>query len=147
MAEYETSIDIQASPENVFDFLVTPEGMTAWMGERAVLDPRVDGVFEVDIAGSPVRGRYLEVDRPTRVVVSWGFAGDDHLPPGASRVSFTLSRIDSGTRVDLVHSDLPDLGVAGHVYGWAHFLPRLALVGRGGYAADDGWMPLGRSAG
>lgn len=146
MPEYATSIDIQASPENVFDFLVTAEGLTAWMGQHATLDPREGGVFEVDIAGSPVRGRYLEVDRPWRVIVSWGFAGSAELPPGASRVSLTLSRIDSGTRVDLLHSDLPEVDVAGHEHGWRHFLPRLALVSRGGYAPDDGWRPLGRQS-
>lgn len=44
MAEYATSIEIHASPEEVFQYLVTPEGMTAWMGEYAVLDPR-QGAF------------------------------------------------------------------------------------------------------
>ena len=75
MAEYATSIEIGASPEEVFEYLVTPGGMTAWMGQRAVLDPCPDGAFDVDVAGSPIRGRYLEVDRPHRLVVSWGVAG------------------------------------------------------------------------
>lgn len=142
MAEYATSIEIQASPDDVFDYLVTPEGMTAWMGEHAVLDPQPGGVFEVNIAGSPIRGTYVEVDRPHRVVVSWGVAGSDELPVGASLVSFTLAETAHGTRVDLVHSGLPDPLVAGHVDGWGHFLPRLLVVAEGGRAPVDRWMPL-----
>jgi len=134
MAEYATSIEIEASPQEVFEYLVTPDGMTAWMGQRADLDPFPGGAFDVDIAGSPIRGRYLEVDRPRRVVVSWGVADSAEFPPGASRVSFTLTPTAHGTRVDLLHSGLPDLMVAGHAEGWDHFLPRLLIVAEGGVA-------------
>ena len=48
MAEYRTSIDIDASPERVFDFLVTDAGMTSWMGQWASLDPVPGGQFAVD---------------------------------------------------------------------------------------------------
>jgi len=151
MAEYATSIEIEASPEEVFEYLVTPAGMTASMGQRADLDPCPGGTFDVDIAGSPIRGRYLEVHRPHRVVVSWGVAGSAEFPPGASRVSFTLTptahgtrHTAHGTRVDLLHSGLPDLMVAGHAEGWAHFLPRLLIVAEGGVASDDGWTPSPR---
>jgi hypothetical protein len=42
---------------------VTTKGITAWIGEHATLDARVGGVFDVDIAGSPIRGCYLEIAR------------------------------------------------------------------------------------
>jgi len=116
--------------------------MTAWMGQRAVLEPQPDGVFEVDIAGSPIRGRYREVERPCRVVVSWGVAGSDDLPPGASTVAFTLTSTARGTRVDVVHSGLPGPLLAGHADGWAHFLPRLVIVAQGRDAGRDDWVPL-----
>jgi uncharacterized protein YndB with AHSA1/START domain len=142
MAEHSSSIEIDASPDEVFAYLITPDGMTTWMGTRAVLDPRPDGVFEVDIAGTPVRGRYLAVDPPHRVVVSWGVAGSEDLPPGASTVSFTLTPTTSGTRVDLLHSGLPEPRVAGHRDGWAHFLPRLVIAARGDDPGLDQWQPL-----
>jgi uncharacterized protein YndB with AHSA1/START domain len=141
MAEYATSIDIRATPSEVFEYLVTPEGMTAWMGQHAELDPRPGGTFAVDIAGSPIRGEFVEIDRPHRVVVTWGLAGSADFPPGASTVSFTLSSASGGTRVDVVHSGLPDDRVEGHVDGWAHFLPRLQLAAHGEPVADDDWKP------
>jgi hypothetical protein len=33
MAEFATSIDIDAAPEFAFGFLTTNDGMTAWMGQ------------------------------------------------------------------------------------------------------------------
>ena len=146
MAEYATSIDIRATPAQVFTYLVTPAGMTAWMGQHATLDPRPGGVFAVDIAGSPIRGEFVDVDPPHRVVMTWGLAGSAEFPAGASTVSFTLTATDDGTRVDVVHSGLPDDRVEGHVDGWTHFLPRLQLAARGAPVANDDWTPLPRRA-
>lgn len=142
MAEYKTSIEIEAEPSVVFDYLVTEEGMTAWMGQHATLDPRLGGGFAVDIAGHPIRGEYLEVDQPHRVVVSWGIAGSPDLPAGASTVAFILEPTARGTRVELVHSQLPDSALDGHADGWTHFLPRLSIAATGGDAGDDDWVPI-----
>lgn len=141
MAEHRSSIDIEAAPEQVFEFLVTNEGMTTWMGQWASLEPVPGGQFAVDIAGYPARGVFLEVDAPRRVTVSWGFAGSETLPPGASTVSFELSPTLTGTRVEVLHTDLPDNDVPGHRAGWRHFLPRLARAATGEQLPPDHWIP------
>jgi uncharacterized protein YndB with AHSA1/START domain len=141
MAEHRTSIDIDAPPERVFEFLVTDAGMTTWMGQWASLDPVPGGQFAVDIAGYPARGMFLEVDPPRRMMVSWGFAGSDSLPPGASTVSFELTPISDGTRVEVLHTDLPENDVAGHAAGWKHFLPRLIRAAAGERLPPDTWKP------
>lgn len=143
MAEYTTSIEIDAPPAKVFEYLTSEAGMTAWMGEYAALDPRPGGDFAVDIAGYPIRGRYLHVEPPTRVIVSWGVAGSADLPAGASTVEFRLTAIEQGTRVDLIHSGLPETELAGHAHGWEHFLPRLRVAAPGGDAGPDHWRPIG----
>lgn len=112
------------------------------MGQHATLDPRPGGGFAVDIAGYAIRGQYLDVERPRRVVVSWGVAGSSELPPGASTVTFTLTPTPHGTRVDLVHSGLPDTELDGHADGWTHFLARLGVVASGGDAGEDDWAPI-----
>jgi len=115
--------------------------MIRWMGQHATLEPVPDGVFEVDINGVPVRGRYLEVDPPRRVVVSWGVAGHPDLPPGASQVEFTLIPIAGGTRLRLIHRNLPPDQASIHGTGWGHFLGRLDQAATG---ADPGPDPWGR---
>lgn len=141
MAEYSTSVDIDAPPEVVFAHLVTAEGMLAWMGQHADLHPIPGGDFAVDINGSPVRGSYLEVDPPHRVVVSWGVAGSEDFPPGSSRVEFTLTPVGNGTRLDLVHSGLPQPRADGHAKGWVHFLARLRVAAVGAAPGLDPWTP------
>src|SRR5437016_9784802 len=125
MAEFSTSIEIEAPPEVVFAHLVTPERMVSWMGQHAELDPVPGGGFAVDINGALVRGEYLEVDPPHRVVVSWGMAGTEDLPPGSSRVEFTLTRTTAGTSLTLSHTGLPDTRARTHATGWANYLARL----------------------
>jgi uncharacterized protein YndB with AHSA1/START domain len=137
MAEFTTSVEIAAPPEVVFAHLVTPEGMLAWMGQHAELDPSPGGTFAVDVDGTPVRGQYLEVDPPRRVVVSWGVPGHDDLPPGSSQVTFTLTAVDAGTRLDLVHTGLPEVRLPKFAQGWGHFLPRLAEVAAGSDPGRD----------
>ncbi|EPH03426.1 hypothetical protein HMPREF1531_01487 [Propionibacterium sp. oral taxon 192 str. F0372] len=141
MAEFRDSIEIAAPPETVFEYLTSNEGMTAWMGQYADLDPTPGGQFAVDVAGYPIRGEYLIVEPPRRVVFSWGFPGNEELPTGASTVEFVLTATNTGTHVDLCHSDLPDTAVRGHADGWSHFMPRLRLVGAGLDAGADCWHP------
>lgn len=142
MAEYATSIEIEAPPDVVFEYLTTEAGMTAWMGQYARLDPQRGGEFAVDIAGHAIRGEYLAVEPHSRVVVSWGIVGTPDLPAGASTVEFLLAATDQGTRLELVHSQLPDTAVAGHRDGWQHFVPRLALAAAGTDPGPDHWRPM-----
>ncbi|MFC7618762.1 SRPBCC domain-containing protein [Microlunatus sp. GCM10028923] len=141
MAAFETSIEIEAPPEVVFEYLTTDAGMTAWMGQHASLDPRPGGRFAVDIAGYAIRGEYLHVEPPRRVVVSWGSVGAAELPPGSSTVEFVLTATAGGTLVELTHADLPEPDLPGHQDGWQHFLPRLRIAATGGEAGADPWRP------
>ena len=147
MAEHRSSIDIDAAPETVFEFLVTESGMTSWMGTRATLEPVPGGTFAVDIAGFRARGSFIEVDPPRRVSVTWGFIESAELPPGTSTVLFELTRIPTGTRLEVVHTDLPDRELPGHAEGWANFLPRLTLAATNREVPDDTWTPEPKGAG
>jgi len=120
------SIRIDAPPHVVFPYFTDREALLTWMGDAVTLDPRPGGRFAVDVRGVAVRGEYLVVEPPHRVVFTWGHAGSDRLPPGASRVEVRLVSDDGATRVDLVHHGLPDTMSAGHGRGWIRFLSRLA---------------------
>ena len=137
---YTASIAVAAEPEAVFDYFTRADALVRWMGDYAVLEPHPGGQFTVDINGVPVRGAYLELDRPRRVVLSWGHAGSDRLPPGASTVEVTLAPTDGGTLVTIVHTGLPVPEAAAHAAGWPHFLDRLALAGSGGDPGPDPWL-------
>jgi uncharacterized protein YndB with AHSA1/START domain len=137
------SIVVAAERDAVFDYFTVPERIVRWMGDFAILDPRPGGEFTLDINGVPVRGAYIEVDRPRRLMISWGHAGSERLPPGASTLEVTLAPADGGTRVSIVHRGLPEPEADQHAAGWEHFLARLGVAGAG---RDPGPDPFAVSA-
>lgn len=122
------SIYVEAAPERVFEHFTRPDAIVRWLGEHAVLDPHPGGEFSVDIRGVSVRGRYLEVDPPHRLLISWGHAGSDHLPPGTSLLEVTLQPAKDGTTVTISQRGLPEPEATDHKRGWEHFLNQLAIA-------------------
>lgn len=137
------SVFIEAPPERVYDYFTCPEAIVRWMGDYAVLEPQANGRFQLDIRGTPVRGRYLELEPPHRLLISWGYAGSDDLPPGASTVEVRLIAERDGTRVEIEHGDLPDEQTSAHLRGWGHYLARLQAAVATGDAGPDPGMPAG----
>jgi uncharacterized protein YndB with AHSA1/START domain len=141
-AAVEVEVLIDATPETVFEFFTDPTKMVQWMGRSHELDPRPGGVFRCDINGRDVAsGSYLELDPPRRVVFSWGWASTENVTkPGASTVEVTLIPVGTGTRVRIVHRDLPsDESRAAHVHGWEHYTQRLSIAAAGRDPGPDPW--------
>jgi uncharacterized protein YndB with AHSA1/START domain len=134
-----TSVRIDAPPDDVFPYLTDPALMVRWMGDWADLHAEPGGAFAVDITGVPIRGRFVTVEPPHRVVFTWGAAGNDGLPPGSTTVEITLRPDGDATVVDLVHRDLPPDERPKHGVGWDHYLPRLAAAAAGGEPGPDTW--------
>jgi uncharacterized protein YndB with AHSA1/START domain len=126
------AIHIEAAPERVFAYFTDADAMTAWMGDRAALDPVAGGGFAVDVRGVAVRGEYVLIEPPHRLVFSWGHEGSEELPPGASTVEVRLTPARGGTTVVVEHRDLPDPRAPGHERGWNLFLARLAETAASG---------------
>ncbi len=122
---FSSSIEIAAPPHHVFGYFTDPAAIVEWIGDHAVLDPRPGGEFTLDIEGIPVRGRYLKVVSPELIVVSWGHAGSEAMPPGSTEVEFRFEPVDGGTLVSVEHRLLPDEQLPSHRVGWPMFLERL----------------------
>jgi uncharacterized protein YndB with AHSA1/START domain len=129
----EREIRIDATPDTVFDFLVDADKVPIWMGRRAELDPRAGGVCRFEINDqATASGEFVEVDRPNRVVFTFGWErGAYEPPPGTSTVEITLTADGDGTIVRLVHSDLPEPAREPHAHGWEQYLNRLSAAAQG----------------
>lgn len=133
------TVVIDALPEHVFPYLIDAERMVRWMGNYAVLDPTPGGTFLVDINGVPVRGTFVVVQPPELVVITWGMAGSDDVPPGSSRVEFRLDRVGDTTALTVEHHGLPLSAAAQHLVGWTHFIDRLTVAAVGRDPGPDPW--------
>ena len=116
--------------ERAFDMFTDPGLLVRWIGISADLQARPGGRFRFEVMpGQFCEGQYVLVERPRRVVFTWGWTDPAFgLPPGSSRVEVTLTpdpQDADRTRLRLVHDSLPgDLGLL-HDDGWSRFLARL----------------------
>jgi uncharacterized protein YndB with AHSA1/START domain len=136
-------IVIAASPETIWPFLVDPAKAVRWMGIDASLDPRAGGRYRVEVVpGDVALGEFVELDRPRRLVHTWGWQNlSGSVPPGSTTVTFDLIPRDEGTIVRVTHSGLPRAAAAdSHARGWDHYLPRLAAAASGGDPGVDPWI-------
>jgi uncharacterized protein YndB with AHSA1/START domain len=81
---------VAAPPDRVYKYFTDAPAIVRWMGEYAVLDPEPNGQFTVDIRGTPARGHYLELEPPHRLLISWGYAGSDEVPPDTTTLEVRL---------------------------------------------------------
>ena len=100
-------------PEQVFDAWLDPTLIGQWMfgprlREEEVLrisvDPRVEGSFSFLVLRDGQKlnhiGKYLEINRPHRLVFTWGIRQD---PPASSEVSIDIVTWRAGSKLTLTH--------------------------------------------
>lgn len=127
------------SAEQVFDAWLKRSMIEQWMFGPAVrdeeiihlvMDPRVGGTFSflVERDGENLEhlGKYLEIDRPRRLVFSWMVADE----PVGSRVTVEIASGETGSEVTLTQELHPALAnqIAAAEASWARMLEVLASV-------------------
>lgn len=91
-----------APPETVFDAWLDAAGVGQWLFatpdgvmERVEIDPRVGGRFVVAERRGGVLaehfGQYLEIDRPRRLVFTFGYAAGDVRDDEETRVTIEIA--------------------------------------------------------
>jgi uncharacterized protein YndB with AHSA1/START domain len=114
-----------ASAERVFDAWLDPVRLGQWMFGRALRDEdivrltlaaRVGGRFSFVVRRQGQEldhvGRYLEIDRPSRLVFTWTIAPESD---DASQVVIHIAPVDGGCVLTLTHELHPD---------WAEYADR-----------------------
>jgi uncharacterized protein YndB with AHSA1/START domain len=123
------SIRIEAPAEVVFAMLTEADLLTRWMAHEAIAEAQPGGAFRwVYENGDVVRGEFLELEPPRRLVLAYGWERpvSRGIPVGSTRVEITLDEADGATLLRLVHTGLPAGELESHRDGWAYFMERLA---------------------
>lgn len=97
-------LDLNASPERVFDVLLDAKAFSAFTGDSADVRPEAGAAFS--LFGGRITGRNVELVRPERIVQAWRSRSWD---AGAySVVRFALAERSGSTRLVLDHTGFPD---------------------------------------
>jgi uncharacterized protein YndB with AHSA1/START domain len=134
MAEFTVSHTFAAAPERVFDAWLDPQIARRFLfatptGEmiRAEVDARVGGRFTFvdrrpDMGEVLHTGEYLEIDRPRRLVFTFGVPQFD---PGMTRVELDFAAKGDGCEVTLTQRDVPAEWADRSKEGWGMILGAL----------------------
>ena len=126
--------EFKASPEQVFDAWTQVDQLKKWMcpGEiktgAVSADPQVNGDYSIEMIHSDgnstiTKGKYLVVDRPHKLVMSWQWQMEGSVE---SKVTVELKATDNGTELTLTHDLLRDDEAAKqHTHGWEGCLLKL----------------------
>ena len=124
---------IAAPRASVFAFLTDPEKIVQWMGTEATTEPRPGGLYLLKgIGRASARGAFREVVPVHRLAYSFGWEGDEEVPPGSGLIEIDLIEQNGGTLVRMTHSGLPtEAQRDSHAKGWAHYIGRLTKAAAG----------------
>jgi uncharacterized protein YndB with AHSA1/START domain len=138
---------IAAPPARVYAALVDAEALAAWLPPEGMtarferFDPRPGGSYRLvltytDVAAGSgkatpdsdiVEARYVDIVPDTRVVQAVDFVSDDAAFAGTMTMTWEVSAVDAGTRVDITADNVPDgISAEDHATGLASSLAKLA---------------------
>lgn len=138
---------IAAPPETVYAALVDPEALTDWLppdgmsGRFERFDARPGGSYRLVLTyadASAGRGkstansdvvqvRFVDLTPGVRLVQAVDFVSDDPANAGTMTMTWELTAVDAGTRVDIRADDVPaGISAEDHAAGLASSLANLA---------------------
>jgi uncharacterized protein YndB with AHSA1/START domain len=131
----------------VWAALVDPEALVVWLppgemtGRFERFDAQPGGSYRLvltypDAAGAPgkasadsdvVEARFVDIVPGERVVQAVDFVSDDPAYAGTMTMTWAVSTVEAGTRVDIVAEDVPDgISAEDHAAGLSSSLANLA---------------------
>jgi uncharacterized protein YndB with AHSA1/START domain len=138
---------IAAPPDRVFASLVSREALAAWLPPEGMtarferFDPRPGGSYRLVLTyldssraqgkattdSDIVEAHYIDIVPDVRVVQAVDFESNDAAFAGTMTMTWEVTAIDGGTRVDVTAEDVPDgISAEDHAAGLASSLANLA---------------------
>ncbi len=138
---------IAAAPDQVYAALVDPDALTAWLppegmsGRFERFDARPGGSYRLvltyhDASTAPgktnadsdvVEARFVDIVPGVRIVQAVDFVSDDPAHAGTMTMTWQITTVEGGTRVDIRADDVPDgISADDHAAGLASSLANLA---------------------
>ncbi len=124
MKEFTVSTEINAAPESVYEAWLDSEKHAAMTGAAAKVSHTIGAEFSA--WDGYISGRNLELEDGKRILQTWRTVEFAEQEPD-SIIEVLFDAIDGGTRITVIHSDLPAHGDQ-YKQGWqdSYFTPMRA---------------------
>jgi activator of HSP90 ATPase len=103
---------IKATPPEVYAALTNPFSIEIWTGEEAVMSTRAGEEFS--LYSGDISGKNLQFEQDRKIIQEWYF-GEQKEP---SIVTITLAPDKYFTRIELLHTNIPDEAFEDMNEGW-----------------------------
>lgn len=109
---------IRAKPAEIYEAWLSSGGHSSMTGSPAEIDGKVAGQFSA--WDGYIFGKTLELTPNQRIVQAWRTT---EFPNGASdsHLEVLLEEVSNGTKITLIHSDMPEDQVDSYRQGWEDF--------------------------
>lgn len=112
------SVLLPATPEQIFKAWLDSNAHGEFTGDTAKIDPRVGGKFTA--WGGYIRGRTLELEPGKRILQAWRTTEFPEDAPD-STLEILLEAEGKGSRITLIHTDIPDGQAKQYEQGWEEY--------------------------
>ena len=112
MPTIQSTYEMNASPEEVFDALVNPDTIQIWSGDEAKMSADVGANFQ--LWSGQMFGINLEVVKNKKLVQQWNYT--EWTEP--SKVTLTIKPKGKKTIVELLHEYVPEKSLKSIEQGW-----------------------------
>jgi activator of HSP90 ATPase len=115
MNQIRNTFFIHANRDEIFNALTNPLAIELWTGYPAEMEP-IPGK-EFSLWEGDITGKNLEIIPGKKIVQEWYFND----PQNISIVTIELEDEKKGTRINLLHSNVPEIAFDNMVYGWKEY--------------------------
>lgn len=118
MESFTLRTTLPASPEAIYNAWLSSDGHSQMTGSPATVESGIGGAFTA--WEGYISGKTLELEPHTRILQAWRTSEFPDDSPD-SRVEILLEEDSKGTKVSLVHTDIPDGQGENYKKGWDEF--------------------------
>jgi activator of HSP90 ATPase len=118
MESFTLSAIIPATPKQIFEAWLSSEGHSRMTGSQAKVQSGIGGTFTA--WDGYIWGKTLELEPYRRIIQAWRTSEFPADSPD-SRVEIRLEETEAGTKITLVHTNIPDGQAKSYKKGWEDF--------------------------
>ena len=102
----EQTMTFNASPHDVYEILMDSEKHSQFTGAKASISREIGGAFTA--YDGALSGTILELEPDAKIFESWRGSDEGWVPGHYSTATFSLEKIDGGTRLTFIQIGVPE---------------------------------------